>query len=132
MMATRQKPFRTLKMPVGSPDHFTIEEADAAVLAVMTERGETPVFDVVESVDCAAGDQTQAHSHPSEEMRRRTPRNKRYPPILEPHCPPTHFTIEEARRAVREVHEEDRLLAAEERRLRRASKREGARRRSEA
>jgi hypothetical protein len=49
-MATRQKPLRTLKTPLGSPDHFTIEEADAAVLAVMAERGETPVFDTVEEV----------------------------------------------------------------------------------
>jgi hypothetical protein len=47
-MRTRRKPFRTLKTPVGAPDHFTIEQADAAVLAVMAERGETPVLDVVE------------------------------------------------------------------------------------
>ena len=49
-------------------------------------------------------------------------RSSLYPPILEPACPPTHFTIEEARRAVREVLEEDRL-AAEERRRRRAANR---------
>jgi hypothetical protein len=48
MMRTRPKPFRTLKTPVGAPDHFTIEQADAAVLAVMAERGETPMLDVVE------------------------------------------------------------------------------------
>ena len=47
-MRTRSKPFRTLKTPVGKPDHFTIEQADAAVLAVMAERGEVPVLDVVE------------------------------------------------------------------------------------
>jgi hypothetical protein len=126
MMTTRQKSFRTLKAPVGAPDHFTIEQADAAVLAVMAERGETPVFEIVEPVDCEAGDRPQAHPHPPDDMRRRTPRNKRYPPILEPHCPPTHFTIEEMRRAVREVHEEDRLIAAEERRRRRAARRDAA------
>jgi hypothetical protein len=54
-------------------------------------------------------------------------RRKRYPPILEPVCPPTHFTVEEARRAVREVLEEDRL-AAEERRRRRTANRGGAER----
>jgi hypothetical protein len=47
-MRIPSKPFRTLKTPVGKPDHFTIEQADAAVLAVMTERGEVPVLDVVE------------------------------------------------------------------------------------
>lgn len=47
-MATRYKPLRTLKTPVGAPDHFTIEQADAAVLAVMAERGETPILDTVE------------------------------------------------------------------------------------
>lgn len=122
-MTTRQKPFRTLRTPVGAPDHVTIEQADAAVLAVMAERGETSI---VEPADCEAGGQPQAHLRPSEDMRRRTPRNKRYPPILEPHCPPTHFTIEEMRRAVREVHEEDRLIAAEARRRRRAAKRDAA------
>lgn len=49
-------------------------------------------------------------------------RSSLYPPILEPACPPTNFTIEEARRAVREVLEEDRL-AAEERRRRRMQNR---------
>ena len=51
-------------------------------------------------------------------------RSSLYPPILEPACLPTHFTVEEARRAVREVLEEDRL-AAEERR-RRAENRSAA------
>jgi hypothetical protein len=46
----KQKPLRTLKAPLFPPDHFTMEEARAAVLAVMAERGETPVFDVVEEV----------------------------------------------------------------------------------
>jgi hypothetical protein len=47
----RPKPLRTLKEPVGAPDHFTIEEADAAILAVMAERGETPLLDTVERID---------------------------------------------------------------------------------
>ena len=47
-MRTRSTPFRTLKTPVGEPDHFTVEQADAAVLAVMAERGETPVLDTVD------------------------------------------------------------------------------------
>jgi len=47
-------------------------------------------------------------------------RRKQYAPILEPACPPTHFSVEEARRAIREVIEEDRA-AAEERRRRRAA-----------
>ena len=33
---------------------------------------------------------------------------KQYAPILEPACPPDHFTVEEAERIVREVIEEDR------------------------
>ena len=37
----------------------------------------------------------------------RKPR-KQYPPILEPANPPDHFTIEEAKRIVREIVEEDR------------------------
>ena len=49
-MAREKKPLRTLKAPLFPPDHFTMEEAQAAVLAVMAERGETPVFDVVEEV----------------------------------------------------------------------------------
>jgi hypothetical protein len=48
MMRTQHKPFRTLKTPVGAPDHFTIEQVRAAVLAVMAARGETPVPDVME------------------------------------------------------------------------------------
>jgi|1186.fasta_scaffold01805_3 hypothetical protein len=47
-MGTRHKPLRTLKTPVGAPDHFTIEQVRAAVLAVMASRGETPVPDVME------------------------------------------------------------------------------------
>jgi hypothetical protein len=39
-----------LKAPLFPPDHFTMEQARAAVLAVMAERGETPVFDIVEEV----------------------------------------------------------------------------------
>lgn len=41
-MAAKKKPLRTLKEPIGPPDHFTLEEAHAAVLAVMAERGEVP------------------------------------------------------------------------------------------
>ncbi|HEX6746094.1 MAG TPA: hypothetical protein VF092_02180 [Longimicrobium sp.] len=39
-------------------------------------------------------------------------KKKQYAPILEPACPPTHFTVEQARRAVLEVLEEDRLAEA--------------------
>jgi hypothetical protein len=46
----KEKPLRTLKAPLFPPDHFTREQARAAVLAVMAERGETPVFDIVEEV----------------------------------------------------------------------------------
>ena len=46
----KRKPLRTVKAPPFPPDHFTVEEARAAVLAVMAERGEMPVFDVVEEV----------------------------------------------------------------------------------
>jgi hypothetical protein len=115
-MAPQQKPFRTLKEPIGAPDHFTVEQARAAVLAVMAARGETPVSDIIESV-CKARPHLEANLSSDRPVARR---RKRYPPILEPACPPTHFTVEEARRAVREVLEEDRL-AAEERRRRRAS-----------
>jgi hypothetical protein len=38
----KKKPFSTLQEPVGPPDHFTVEEAHAAVLAVMAARGEAP------------------------------------------------------------------------------------------
>ena len=114
-MGTRHKPLRTLKTPVGAPDHFTIEQVRAAVLAVMAERGETPIPDIVERVS-----EVQPHVSAARSSERRpvTRQRKRYPPILEPVCPPTHFTVEEARRAVREVLEEDRL-AAEERGRRR-------------
>jgi hypothetical protein len=44
----KQRPLRTLKAPLFPPDHFTREQARAAVLAVMAERGETPVFDIIE------------------------------------------------------------------------------------
>jgi hypothetical protein len=118
----KQKPLRTLKAPLFPPDHFTVEEARAAVLAVMAERGDTPVFDVVEP---ACEVRTPVLVNRSGERRPVIRRRKRYPPILEPACPPTHFTIEEARRAVREVLEEDRLAAAQRSR-RRAAKREGA------
>jgi hypothetical protein len=121
-MATRPKQFRTLKEPMGAPDHFTAEQARAAVLAVMAERGETPMPDIVEPVV-----EVRSHVPPkrSSETRPVIRRRKRYPPILEPACPPTHFTVEEARRAVREVLEEDRR-AAEERRRRRTSRRGGS------
>jgi hypothetical protein len=46
----KSKPLRTIKAPLFPPDHFTMEEARAAVLAVMAERGETPVIDIVEEV----------------------------------------------------------------------------------
>jgi hypothetical protein len=35
-------------------------------------------------------------------------RKKAFPQVLEPACLPTHFTVAEARRAVREVMDEDR------------------------
>ncbi len=36
-------------------------------------------------------------------------KKKAFPEILAPACPPTHFTVEEARRAVLKVREEDRV-----------------------
>jgi hypothetical protein len=51
----KQKPLRTLVAPLFPPDHFTMEQARAAVLAVMAERGETPVFDVIEGVTVDGG-----------------------------------------------------------------------------
>ena len=50
---------------------------------------------------------------------------KRYPPILEPANPPDSFTVEEARRAVREVLEED-PRAVQERLQRFRARREAA------
>jgi hypothetical protein len=50
IMAPQPKLLRTIKAPIYPPDHFTVEQARAAVLAVMAERGETPVPDVVEEV----------------------------------------------------------------------------------
>jgi hypothetical protein len=50
---------------------------------------------------------------------------KQYPPILEPANPPDSFTIEEARRIVREVVEEDRR-AVEARLQRFRARREAA------
>ena len=38
-------------------------------------------------------------------------RSSLYPPVLEPACPPTHFTVEEARRIVQEIVDEDRRAA---------------------
>jgi hypothetical protein len=38
---------------------------------------------------------------------------RQYPPILEPACPPDHFTIEEAERIVRKIVEEDRRAVQE-------------------
>jgi len=49
-MTSRELPLRTLKAPIHPPDSFTVEQARAAVLAVMAERGETPVWDVIEQV----------------------------------------------------------------------------------
>lgn len=121
----RRKPLRTLKEPLFPPDHFTREQAEEAVLAVMAERGETPRLDIVESaMETRPNDLAQRSSGTRPVIRRR----KRYPPILEPACPPTHFTVEEARRAVREVLEEDRR-AAEDRRRRRVAKRDDSARR---
>ena len=54
-MNTRRKPLRTLKMPPGEPDHFTLEQARAAVLAVMEARGETPRPDVMEPAKVIRG-----------------------------------------------------------------------------
>ncbi|HEV7589241.1 MAG TPA: hypothetical protein VGO40_14090 [Longimicrobium sp.] len=71
-MRIRSKPFRTLKTPVGKPDHFTVEQADAAVLAVMAERGETPVLDSVEEpayLDLRRG-RSQSRRKPVEDARR--------------------------------------------------------------
>jgi hypothetical protein len=56
----KQKPLRTLKAPLFPPDHFTMEQARAAVLAVMAERGETPVFDVIEGVTAVGGSRPPA------------------------------------------------------------------------
>ena len=119
----KAKPLRTLKAPLFPPDHFTREQARAAVLEVMAERGETPIPDIVERADGARpGVSAKGMDERPPVIRRR----KRYPPILEPACPPTHFTVEEARRAVREVLEEDRLAAEERRRRRRlTAKRDG-------
>lgn len=39
-----------------------------------------------------------------------------WPPVLEPARPPTHFTIEESRRAMREAVEEERAAGAARRR----------------
>lgn len=64
MMRTRHKPFRTLKTPVGEPDHFTVEEADAAVLAVMAERGETPVLDVIEEISFGGDSRDRSLNRP--------------------------------------------------------------------
>jgi hypothetical protein len=60
-MATRQKAFRTLKEPIGAPDHFTIEQARAVVLAVMAARGETPVPDVIEPATGHTAKRTWRH-----------------------------------------------------------------------
>jgi len=48
-MAIQQK-LRTIKTPIHPPDHFTDEQALAAVLEVMAKHGETPVWDVMEDV----------------------------------------------------------------------------------
>jgi hypothetical protein len=48
-MAAR-KPFRTLKEPLFPPDSFTVEQARAAVIAVMKRRGIPIRPDVVERV----------------------------------------------------------------------------------
>ena len=58
-------------------------------------------------------------------------KRRNYPPILEPANPPDSFTIEEARRAVREVLEEDRR-AVEARLQRFRARREAAARESAA
>ncbi|HSU13717.1 hypothetical protein [Longimicrobium sp.] len=47
-MAAKKKPLRTLKEPLFPPDSFTVEQARAAVLAVMKERGIPIRPDVVE------------------------------------------------------------------------------------
>ena len=47
-MASQQKLLRTIKAPIHPPDHFTDEQALAAVLKVMAANGETPVWDVME------------------------------------------------------------------------------------
>ena len=48
IMAPQQKLLRTIKAPIHPPDHFTDEQALAAVLKVMAANGETPVWDVME------------------------------------------------------------------------------------
>jgi hypothetical protein len=45
-------------------------------------------------------------------------KKKVFPEIPTPACPPTHFTVEEARRAVLKVREEDRLAREAEKRAR--------------
>jgi hypothetical protein len=52
-------------------------------------------------------------------------KRRNYPPILEPACPPDHFTIEEAERIVRKIVEEDRR-AVQERLQRFRARREAA------
>src|SRR3954469_23885187 len=49
-MAPQQKRLRTVKAPIHPPDHFTDEQALAAVLKVMAANGETPVWDIMEEV----------------------------------------------------------------------------------
>jgi hypothetical protein len=49
-MAPQPKLLRTIKAPIHPPDHFTDEQALAAVLKVMADHGETPVWDVMEEV----------------------------------------------------------------------------------
>lgn len=39
-MAAQRKPFRKILSPPYPPDHFTVEEARRAVIAVMVRRGE--------------------------------------------------------------------------------------------
>jgi hypothetical protein len=50
IMATQPKLLRTIKAPIHPPDHFTDEQALAAVLKVMAANGETPSWDVMEEV----------------------------------------------------------------------------------
>jgi hypothetical protein len=45
-----QQMLRIIKAPIHPPDHFTDEQALAAVLKVMEASGETPVWDVMEEV----------------------------------------------------------------------------------
>ena len=105
----KKKPFRTLREPVGPPD----------------QKGNAPAA----RHRRWAGSGWQRAGIVREKLM--TTNRKRWPPVLEPACPPTHFTIEESRRIMREVVEEA-TIAEEERRRKRLARRALVERRSAA